>query len=262
MQLNKLLYQNFTRIIPKSINFFSGNPIHEDNILLLEKLYNKYYKFPKWTQDTKNTGDRNSTIQGNIWLNIRDYKKLVNNDNLKITQYNKLIFLLNQLNQIDPQLTNHQIRNTLARFTKHTLNDNAQKKLPELDSMGRSITTAGRKSSTAKIYLVRGTGEIMVNSRSLNDYFPNLKDRESIMYPLQVVDSVDKYNIYALTSGGGPTGQAEAIMLGIGKALLTFNPLLKPRLHKAGVLTRDTRRVERKKPGKLKARKSPTWVKR
>lgn len=260
MQLNKLLYQGLARIVPKSINFFSGNAIHEDNILLLEKLYNRYYKFPKAVQSDK-TG-KNPGIQGNGWLNIRDYKKLVNNDNLKITQYNQLIFLLNQLNQIDPQLTNHQIRSTLAQFAKRTADTNAQRKMPELDSFGRSVATAGRKSCTAKVYLVRGTGEILVNNRSLNDYFPYLKDRESIMYPMQTVDAVDKYNVYALASGGGPTGQAEAIMLGIGKALLAFNPLLKPRLHKAGVLTRDTRRVERKKPGKLKARKSPTWVKR
>ena len=82
------------------------------------------------------------------------------------------------------------------------------------------------------------------------------------MWPLQATQRLDKYNIWAIAKGGGTTGQAEAITLGLAKALMVHEPDLKPALRKAGVIIRDTREVERKKHGKLKARKMPAWVKR
>ena len=181
---------------------------------------------------------------------------------MKPTQYAELLQRLNKLHSIDSQLTNEEIRSELSHFYRKSSTQAGTTRVPTLDEFGRSVGIGRRKAASAKVYVVRGTGEILVNNRPLNDYFVKLKDRESIMYPLQVIQSVGKYNVFAMTSGGGPTGQAEAIMLAIGKALVAFNPLLKSRLHKAGVLTTDIRRVERKKPGRVKARKMPTWVKR
>ena len=86
--------------------------------------------------------------------------------------------------------------------------------------------------------------------------------RSDIPASEKATQRLDKYNVWALTKGGGTTGQAEAITLAVAKALLAHEPALKPALRRAGVVTRDPRRVERKKPGKLKARKMPAWVKR
>ncbi|KAH9828232.1 37S ribosomal protein S9, mitochondrial, partial [Teratosphaeria destructans] len=119
-----------------------------------------------------------------------------------------------------------------------------------------------RKSSRAIVALVEGEGEALVNERSLSDYFGRVHDRESAVWALKATGRLDKYNVWALVKGGGTTGQAEAITLAVAKALLAHEPDLKPALRRAGVVTRDPRSVERKKPGKLKARKMPAWVKR
>lgn len=102
----------------------------------------------------------------------------------------------------------------------------------------------------------------MINGKSIVQAFPRLHDRESAIWPLKVSQRIDKYNVFALVAGGGVTGQAEAVTLGLARALLVHEPALKPVLRRAGCVTRDPRAVERKKPGRLKARKKPTWVKR
>ncbi|SCU84232.1 LAMI_0C06744g1_1 [Lachancea mirantina] len=242
-----------TRIVPKLATFYSANPQHEDRIDRLESLLRKYIKLPTVKVGA---GDRPA------WVPFADYALVGGGTRLKPVQYEQLVSLLNRLHSIDPELTNDEITTEIAQYYRKSKLQATHTKQQTLDEFGRSLAIGRRKSSVAKVYLVRGTGEVLVNSRPLNDYFVKLKDRESVMYPLQVVQGVGKYNIFATTSGGGVTGQADAIMHSVAKALVTFNPLLKSRLHNAGVLTRDYRHVERKKPGKRKARKMPTWVKR
>ncbi|AJP85580.1 CDN_1a_G0003470.mRNA.1.CDS.1 [Saccharomyces cerevisiae] len=243
------------RIVPKLATFYSANPNHEDRINRLERLLRKYIKLP-----SQNNNEAQQTKAP--WISFDEYALIGGGTRLKPTQYTQLLYMLNKLHNIDPQLTNDEITSELSQYYKKSSMLSNNIKIKTLDEFGRSIAVGKRKSSTAKVFVVRGTGEILVNGRQLNDYFLKMKDRESIMYPLQVIESVGKYNIFATTSGGGPTGQAESIMHAIAKALVVFNPLLKSRLHIAGVLTRDYRHVERKKPGKKKARKMPTWVKR
>lgn len=131
-----------------------------------------------------------------------------------------------------------------------------------IDADGRAYGVGRRKSSSAKVYLVQGEGEVLVNGKSINSAFGRIHDRESALWALKATGRMDKYNVWALVSGGGSTGQAEAITLGAAKALMVFEPALKPALRRAGCVTRDPRRVERKKPGHVKARKMPAWVKR
>lgn len=240
-----------TRIVPKLSTFYSANPHHEAHIDNLEALLRKYIKYP-----TVQVEERPS------WLSLQEYALIGGGSRLKSTQYKQLLFMLNRLNSIDPQLVTDEISNTLAKYHKKTKLQPQRDTLKQLDEFGRSLAIGRRKTSTAKVYVVRGEGKILVNDRQLNDYFVKMKDRESVMYPLKAIDSVGKYNVFAMVSGGGITGQADALMHAIGKALVAFNPLLKTRLHRSGVLTRDYRHVERKKPGKRKARKMPTWVKR
>jgi small subunit ribosomal protein S9 len=126
----------------------------------------------------------------------------------------------------------------------------------------RYYGTGKRKSSTARVYLTLGDGQINVNKREFNVYFPNETHRTVIRHPLMVTDNVGKFNIRATVAGGGISGQAGAIRLGIAKALLEFSSELRPRLKKAGLLTRDSRIKERKKYGQKGARKRFQFSKR
>ncbi|MEE3286906.1 MAG: 30S ribosomal protein S9 [Pseudomonadota bacterium] len=122
--------------------------------------------------------------------------------------------------------------------------------------------TGRRKSSTARVFLTRGTGEIIINRRPLDRYFGRETARMVIRQPLTVAEMVDKVDIRANVRGGGNTGQAGAIRHGITRALLQYDESLRPALRPAGFVTRDSREVERKKVGLHKARKRPQYSKR
>lgn len=114
--------------------------------------------------------------------------------------------------------------------------------------------TGRRKCSTARVYLRPGSGSITINDRSLDDYFPNDVLKMIIKQPLSLTETVDHFDVMVRVDGGGPSGQAGAIRHGISRALLNYNGELRPRLKKAGLLTRDPRMKERKKYGQRGAR--------
>jgi small subunit ribosomal protein S9 len=122
--------------------------------------------------------------------------------------------------------------------------------------------TGKRKSSTARVRLLPGSGQVVVNKRDLSEYFKNESQRTVIRYPLAVTDNLGKFDIRAIVNGGGTSGQAGAIRLGIANALLQFNAELRPRLKRAGLLSRDSRIKERKKYGQKGARKRFQFSKR
>jgi small subunit ribosomal protein S9 len=122
--------------------------------------------------------------------------------------------------------------------------------------------TGKRKSSTARVRLLPGAGAVTINKRDLSEYFKNETQRTVIRYPLAVTDNLGKFDIRAIVSGGGTSGQAGAIRLGIANALLQFNAELRPRLKRAGLLSRDSRIKERKKYGQKGARKRFQFSKR
>jgi small subunit ribosomal protein S9 len=122
--------------------------------------------------------------------------------------------------------------------------------------------TGKRKSSTARVRLLPGEGKVTVNKRDLGDYFKNETQRTIVRYPLALTDNIGRFDIKALVDGGGTSGQAGALRLGIAKALLQFNSELRPRLKKAGLLSRDSRVKERKKYGQKGARKRFQFSKR
>jgi small subunit ribosomal protein S9 len=128
---------------------------------------------------------------------------------------------------------------------------------------GYDVHTIGRrKTSVARVYASRGTGKITVNHRELSDYFPVGTSRIIVNQPLQLVKAADAYDFNINVQGGGVTGQAGAIRLGIARALLKFAPQSRGDLKKAGFLTRDSRKVERKKYGMRGARRSCQFSKR
>ena len=122
--------------------------------------------------------------------------------------------------------------------------------------------TGRRKTSSARVYLKKGKGNILVNDRKLDEYFGRKVAQMLVMQPLELVDLTEKIDLDVKVKGGGSFGQAGAIRHGISRALTSYDEELRPQLKKAGLLTRDPRRVERKKPGLVKARKSKQFSKR
>ena len=122
--------------------------------------------------------------------------------------------------------------------------------------------TGRRKTSSARVYLKSGKGNITVNNRKLDEYFGRKVAQMLVMQPLELVDLSGKVDLDVKVKGGGSFGQAGAIRHGISRALTSYDEELRPQLKKAGLLTRDPRRVERKKAGLVKARKSKQVSKR
>ena len=122
--------------------------------------------------------------------------------------------------------------------------------------------TGRRKTSSARVYLKKGKGNISVNDRTLDEYFGRKVAQMLVMQPLELLDLSEKIDVNVKVKGGGSFGQAGAIRHGISRALTSYDEEFRPQLKKAGLLTRDPRRVERKKPGLVKARKSKQFSKR
>ena len=122
--------------------------------------------------------------------------------------------------------------------------------------------TGRRKTSSARVYLKKGKGDISVNDRKLDEYFGRKVAQMLVMQPLELLDLSEKIDVNVKVKGGGSFGQAGAIRHGISRALTSYDEEFRPQLKKAGLLTRDPRRVERKKPGLVKARKSKQFSKR
>jgi small subunit ribosomal protein S9 len=122
--------------------------------------------------------------------------------------------------------------------------------------------TGRRKESVARVRLRDGAGQMTLNGRPLERYFPSMATRLRVLEPLQITQTQGRYDVDATLEGGGTTGQADALRLGIARALIDLDPELRPTLKKAGMLTRDARVVERKKYGLRKARRAPQYTKR
>ena len=123
-------------------------------------------------------------------------------------------------------------------------------------------TIGRRKTSVARVRLYDGTGKMTLNDKKLEDFFPTAAQRIRVLEPMRTVSLEGKYDVIARLEGGGTTGQADALRLGIARALILLNPELRGDLKKAGLLTRDSRAVERKKYGLKKARRAEQYTKR
>ena len=119
-----------------------------------------------------------------------------------------------------------------------------------------------RKTASARVRIMTGSGDFVVNGKPAEEYFPRVGDMDHIIAPLHEAEMLGKLDISVLVNGGGVTGQAGAVRHGIARALLKLDPDLRPKMRKGGFLTRDARMKERKKPGLKRARKAPTYTKR
>jgi len=178
------------------------------------------------------------------------------------SKYNQIVQLMQSLSAIHPSVMPQEVKDAIEKY-KRDINPYENKANPIIiDRFGRALGVGRRKTSTARAWVVEGDGQVLVNGKTLVDAFGRVHDRESAIWALKATDRIDKYNVWALVEGGGTTGQAEAMTMAVAKGLLAHEPALKPALRRAGCVTRDPRNVERKKPGHVKARKKPTWVKR
>ena len=131
-----------------------------------------------------------------------------------------------------------------------------------MSAQGQFAAVGRRKTSVARVYLRSGSGKIVVNKREFDNYFPLAWRRRQIEVPFDVTETAGQFDVVVNAKGGGPTGQAEAIQLGIARALVKFNEELRKPLREHNMLTRDPRMVERKKYGQPKARKRFQFSKR
>ncbi|KAJ5778956.1 Ribosomal protein S9 [Penicillium paradoxum] len=244
--------QKPARIIPSSPSYFSGSPRFIDHVLQLEALQAKHAGLP--TVPT-------TEAPRMAWFKLAQFRDYVG-EPVPMKKYKSLLKILQRLNRIQPEMVPDEVRETLGAFLRPG-NPYAVENVPQtVDEHGRARGKGKRKESSAVVQLVEGEGEVLVNGKSIVEVFKRVHDRESALWALRSTQRLDKYNAWITVRGGGVTGQAEAITLALGRALLLHEPGLKAVLRKAGAITVDARRVERKKPGHVKARKMPTWVKR
>ena len=132
----------------------------------------------------------------------------------------------------------------------------------KLDFKDSKYATGRRKTSIAKVWVKKGTGKIYVNGKTMDDYFTSENHKMQIVRPFEIINQSTSYDVRCSVKGGGPTGQAGAMVHGISKALVLFDETLKSTLKTEKLTTRDSRAVERKKPGRRKARRSFQFSKR
>jgi small subunit ribosomal protein S9 len=227
------------RIVPDSPSYFSGQPDSTDEYLHIQSLYLRYLALPriegfeeegseskskdvdKQMGDTKNTGNR--------WTTFDDFRANAGRP-MKKSRYDEIITMLDSLAAIEPVLLPSSVSAVIQRHRVVAPQAKIERIRPVPDEWGRAMGVGARKAANAKVYLVKGEGEVLINDRILTDVFPRLHDRESALWPLKITNRMDQYNIWALVNGGGRSGQAEAITLAISRALLVHEPDLFSRL--------------------------------
>ncbi|CAO3674607.1 unnamed protein product [Umbelopsis ramanniana] len=249
---------------PDSLSYFTGNYKYNDLLIELNSIYKLHNKPQQQPSSAVLPFDLASEAEPSnqvyTWK-LRDKMSEFLGIPLTTSQWRKIVTQLNMLASL-PKPLPAQVETELSKYTRFDSAQQMQVKRKELDDMGRSFAVGRRKESSARCYVVEGDGKIMVNGQELGAYFNRLVDREEVTWPFECTSTLGKFNAWIVVEGGGSTGQAQAIKLGLGKALLVHDPELKPTLRKAGCVTRDPRVVERKKPGQKGARAKYTWVKR
>ncbi|KAL5594784.1 uncharacterized protein BROUX77_008131 [Berkeleyomyces rouxiae] len=243
----------FARMIPASPGYFSRHPFFSEGLVELQKLQSEHRSLPRAPKT-----DTNTPVQ---WRTLEEHIS-VTREPIRAVEYKLAIDLCEDLLTIHPAVMPDEVRLVLGKWKADVTETIEHVKPHHIDSMGRSLGVGKRKSSTARAWVIEGTGEVIVNGKSITEAFGRIHDRESALWALHSTSRMDKYNVFAIVQGGGTTGQAEALALAVSKALLGHEPALKPALRRAGCVTQDSRSVERKKHGHVKARKMPAWVKR
>lgn len=206
------------RVVPASPAYFSGSPKFIDHQIKLERLLEMHAKVPTV---------KASEAPRMAWFKLAQFRDLLG-EPIPAKKYKNFQKVLQRLNRIQPNLLPSEVRKTLYSYVRPG-NPYANKPAPaEVDEFGRARGKGKRKESSAVVFLVEGEGEVLVNDKSIVDVFPRVHDRESALWALRCTQRLDKYNVWAKVSGGGVTGQAEAVALAVARALMVHEPALKP----------------------------------
>lgn len=220
----KIPHQGVThaRPVPTTASYFSRTPKFNDLHIQLSRLLSKYYHLPTLT-----IGE----AQQMPWLKL-DAMRTELRETIKASQFSQVMRIVRRLHCIEPSLQPEEVKTAVARFAK-AINTLLNVPRPlSIDRFGRAVGVGRRKTSTARAFVVEGTGEVLINGKTISEAFGRVHDRESALWALTCTGRLDKYNIWALVEGGGTTGQAEALTLAVAKGLLAHEPALKPALRK------------------------------
>lgn len=209
------------RLVPVSPSYFTGNAEFVDNWLHLEALVRQYQLLP--TVKPENAPHVR-------WKTLAQYSGIVGRK-IKATKYKRLLNTLDRLNLIDPSLRPQEVEDAMEPYKREIVEAKTQGTPRELLNE-KAYGLGRRKTSIAKVWVLEGDGQVLVNGKTLPEVFERQHDRESAVWPLISTGRMDKYNVFAIVKGGGKTGQAEAMTLGIGRALLVHEPALKPALRR------------------------------
>ena len=217
-------YQGVThaRTVPATPSYFSREPQFNDLYIRISNLLNRYHHLP-----TVSPGEAPQVP----WTKLEEMRAQMG-EPIKAMHYAKVIRVAKRLNLIEPTLRPAEVKIALQEFARDI---NPFLNMPNpitIDKFGRAVGVGKRKASTARAFVVEGTGEVLVNGKPLNEAFGRVHDRESAVWALTATERLDKYNIWVLVEGGGTTGQAEAITLAVAKALVAHEPALKTALRK------------------------------
>lgn len=210
------------RAMPVSPSYFSRQPEFNDSYLLMQRLMRKYAHLPTVPSDQ---------LERVAFRTLKDYRLAVG-EQVKASEFARCMTLVKRLNKIHPKLAPPKIKSAIAPFVRD-INPHIHKaKDIPVDKFGRTLGVGKRKTSVARAWVVEGVGEVLVNGKTLADAFGRVHDRESAVWALKATARTDKYNVWALVEGGGTTGQAEALAMAVGKALMAHEPALKPALRR------------------------------
>lgn len=165
------------------------------------------------------------------WQTLADYRNAAG-ETVKASKYHAIVEILKRLNQIHPSLMPADVTAALNQYKRNINPFRNKPKEAVVDAAGKGLGHGKRKSSNAQAWLIEGTGEVLINGKTLAEAFGRIHDRESAIWALKATDRIDKYNVWAKVAGGGTTGQAEALTLAVAKALLAHEPALKPALRR------------------------------
>ena len=219
LQLSSIRY---ARPVPVTASYFSRTPQFNDEHVRVMRLSRKYEDLPTVPA---------AEAPRIAWNSLNDYRALTG-EQIKAAQFGRAFAVAKRLSTIHPDFMPAEVTEALKIWAKD-INPFARAVKPiPIDTFGRALGVGKRKSAVARAYVVEGTGEVLINGKPLTEAFGRIHDRESAVWALFATNRMDKYNVWALVEGGGPTGQAEAMTLAVAKALMAHEPALKPALRR------------------------------
>lgn len=208
------------RQVPATGSYFSREPAFNELYLHLFKLMAKYHDLPMVKPlDAPRVP----------WANL-DIVRNQNGEPIKAAHFAKVMQVAKRLNLIEPSIRPAEVDEALQSLTRPVESTMSERRPVVVDKHGRAVGVGRRKVATARAFVVEGTGEVLINGKPLSEAFGRVHDRESAIWALTSTERLDKYNIWAIVSGGGTTGQAEALTMAIANGLVAHEPALKTAL--------------------------------